>query len=63
MHAKRSYSKAFTAADVRQFFLELRERTPHPFVTLMDNARIHVSNENLQWYEDNDFTVIRNISY
>ena len=48
---------------MRDFFLELRERTPHPFVTLMDNARIHVSNENLQWYEENDFTVIRNISY
>ena len=48
---------------MREFFEDLKERTPWPFVVLMDNARIHVSRANMAWYEENEITVIRNMPY
>ena len=57
------YDGAFKGEHVKKFVEELKEDAKDPFVVLMDNARIHVSKENLQWYRANDIPIIRNIPY
>lgn len=61
--ARMKLGQAFTREDMKLFFNDLRQRSTEPFVVLMDNARIHVSELMLSWYRQERFTVLRNLPY
>ena len=55
--------EAFTAENIREFIQELDDRTPWPYCVMMDNASIHVSRENLEWYQQKGIEIIRNLPF
>ena len=63
MAAHTKLGQAFDAEDIRKFFAQLKSECVGPFCVLLYNARIHVSRENLEWYEEQDITVLRNLPY
>ena len=54
---------ALHAPDFREFVRDLREGIGAPFVLMIDNARIHVADDNFDLYEELGITVIRNVPY
>ena len=55
--------KAFEAEHVKEFMLELKEKTPWPYIVMMDNCGIHVCPEMIEFYQQNNIRIMKTLPY